>query len=156
MVDNQGDFKKTLRGIAFKALKATLKGLIFYALYFFSWMFLAPISEAIPGFQQTIETFVMVYIFLIILGDLTSDTIFQYFFSAAKALFVICYLILSLNGGMYNVTFQNVNLIVDLRLLLSIAVLLGLLGFAKSVIQAINYMNERAEYRQPGNVMGNP
>jgi hypothetical protein len=35
---------------------------------------------------------------------------------------------------------------VDLRLFLAIAVLLSLLGLAKSVLQAINYMSEKAEY----------
>jgi hypothetical protein len=93
-----------------------------------------------------IETFVMVYIVLMIVGELTSGTIFQYFFNVAKALFVIGYLIASLNGGILGVTFQNVSLIVDLRLFLAIAMLLGLLGLTKSVLQAINYMSEKAEY----------
>jgi hypothetical protein len=35
---------------------------------------------------------------------------------------------------------------VDLRLFLAIAMLLSLLGLAKSVFQAINYMSEKAEY----------
>ena len=109
-------------------------------------MFLAPISDMVPGFQQMIETFVMVYISLMIVGELASGTIFQYFFNVAKALFVIGYLIFSLKGGIFGLTFQNVSLMVDLRLFLAIAMLLSLLGLAKSVLQAINYMNEKAEY----------
>jgi hypothetical protein len=35
---------------------------------------------------------------------------------------------------------------VDLRLFLAIAMLLSLLGLAKPVFQAINYMSEKAEY----------
>ena len=108
-------------------------------------MFLASISEIVPGFQQMVETFVMVYILLIIIGELTSGTIFQYFFNVAKALFVIGYLIFSLKGGIFGLTFQNVSLMVDLRLFLVIAMLLSLLGLAKSVFQAINYMSEKAE-----------
>jgi len=87
-----------------------------------------------------------VYILLMIVGELTSGTIFQYFFSVAKALFVIGYLIFSLNGGIVGLTFQNVSLMVDLRLFLAIAMLLSLLGLAKSVFQAVNYMSEKAEY----------
>jgi hypothetical protein len=146
MVDANDGFKKRLRNFTFKALKATVKGILFYAIYFVLWMFLAPISDMVPGFQQMIETFVMVYILLIIIGELTSGTIFQYFFNVAKALFVIGYLIFSLKGGIFGLTFQNVSLMVDLRLFLVIAMLLGLLGLAKSVLQAINYMNEKAEY----------
>jgi len=146
MADANNDFKKRVRNFTFKALKATVKGILFYGIYFVLWMFVAPISEMVPSFQQMIETFVMVYILLIIIGELTSGTIFQYFFNVAKALFVIGYLIFSLKGGIFGLTFQNVSLMVDLRLFLVIAMLLGLLGLAKSVLQAINYMNEKAEY----------
>jgi hypothetical protein len=146
MADTQGGFRKNLRRIVFKVLKATIKALIFYGIYFVAWQFLSPISQLVPGFQQMIEAFVMVYITLMILGELTSGTIYQHFFNAAKALFLIGYLLLSLNGGMFGMSFENVSLMVDLRLFLMIAVLLGLLGLAKSVLQAVNYMNEKAEY----------
>jgi len=146
MVDANDDFKKRVRNFTFKALKATVKGILFYAIYFVLWMFLAPISDMVPGFQQMIETFVIVYICLMIVGELASGTVFQYFFNVAKALFVIGYLIFSLKGGILGLTFQNVSLMVDLRLFLAIAMLLSLLGLAKSVLQAINYMNEKAEY----------
>ena len=146
MADTGNNFKKKIRNFTFKALKATVKGILFYALYFVLWMFVAPISDMVPGLQQMIETFVMVYILLMIVGELVSGTIFQYFFNVAKALFVIGYLIFSLNGGIFGLTFQNVSLMVDLRLFLAIAMLLSLLGLAKSVLQAINYMSEKAEY----------
>ena len=146
MADTGNNFKKKIRNFTFKALKATVKGILFYAIYFVLWMFLAPISDMVPGFQQMIETFVIVYICLMIVGELASGTIFQYFFNVAKALFVIGYLIFSLKGGIFGLTFQNVSLMVDLRLFLAIAMLLSLLGLAKSVLQAINYMNEKAEY----------
>jgi uncharacterized ion transporter superfamily protein YfcC len=146
MTEEKKDFKKRLQGFTSKALKATIKGVLFYGIYFILSMFLAPISEIVPSFQQIIETFVIVYIFLMIIGELTSGTIFHHFFNAAKALFVILYLIFALNGGIVGITVQNVNLIVDLRLFLVVAMLLGLLGFAKSVLQAINFLNEKAEY----------
>jgi hypothetical protein len=57
----------------------------------------------------------------------------------------MAYLILSLNGGLFGVTFENVSLLVDLRVFLVVAMLLSLLGLAKSVLQAINYMSEKAE-----------
>ena len=145
MVEEKSDFKTKLRRVAFKALKATVKGILFYAAYFVLWMFLAPISEFVPGFHQTVETFVMVYIVLMIFGEFTSGTIFKHFLDAAKALFVISYLVLSLKGGLFSVSYQNVCLVVDLRLILAIVMLLSLLGFAKSILQAINFMSEKAE-----------
>ncbi|MGC8895776.1 MAG: hypothetical protein ACP5LB_03270 [Candidatus Bathyarchaeia archaeon] len=142
------DNKTKLRQITFKALKATVKGILFYAAYLFLWMFLAPLSQLIPSFQQMVETFVIVYIILMIVGDLTSGTVFKHFFDAAKALFIICYLILSLKGGIFSLSYQNLSLVVDLRPLIAIVTLLSLLGFAKSILQAINFLNEKAERLQ--------
>jgi len=146
MADANNDSKKKIRNFTFKALKATVKGVLFYGIYFALWMYLVPISQMIPGLQQMVETFVIVYIFLIIVGELTSKTVFQYFFNMVKALFVIGYLIFSLKNGIFGLTFQNIRLTVDFRLFLVIVMLLSLLGLAKSVFQAINYMNEKAEY----------
>jgi hypothetical protein len=145
MDDKTSKPKSNLRNIVFKAAKAAIKAVIVYLAYFFVWLFLSPLSELIPGLQQMLETFIIVYIVLMILGDLTSGTIYQHFFSAAKTLFVIGYLIMSLNGGIFGVTFENISLMIDLRLFVIIAMILSLLGLAKSVIQAINYMNNKAE-----------
>ncbi len=147
MVETNNNLKTRLKKFTFKAIKATVKGVIFYVIYFVLWtMFLAQAVALIPGLQQMIETFIMVYIVLMIIGELTSGTIYQFFFDAARALFVIGYLILSLNGGTFSVTFENVNLLVDLHVFLSIAILLSLLGLTKSVLSAINFMSEKAEY----------
>ena len=146
MADGKNDFKISFRKITLKALKATIKAVLFHGLYLVLWMFLVPISGIVPGFQQAVETFVMIMTILIFLGELISGTIFQHFFNAAKVLFTICYLFFSLEGGILGISYQNVNLVVDLRLFLAIVVLLSLVEFAKSILQAINYLSEKAEY----------
>ncbi|MBX5329223.1 MAG: hypothetical protein QHH18_07810 [Candidatus Bathyarchaeota archaeon] len=146
MVEATNNLKTKLKKFTFKALKATVKGVIFYVVYFVLWtMFLAQAATLVPGLQQVIEAFVMVYVVLIVIGELTSGTIYRFFFDAAKALFVIGYLIFSLKGGVIDFSFENINLLVDLRVFLSIAILLSLLGLAKSVLGAINFMSEKAE-----------
>lgn len=146
MTEEKKSFKKHLQKFTFKALKATLKAVLLYGIYFTLSIFLAPVSEILPGFQQILETFVMVYIILMIIGELTYGTIVYHFVNAAKALFVILYMIFALQTGIVGVTVQNVNLIIDLRLFLSTAILLGLLGFAKSILQTVNFLNEKAEH----------
>ena len=131
--------------ILHRALKAAIKAVILYAVYFFLSQFLAPLSQFIPGFQQIVETFVTVYIILIIIAELTSGSILQHFFNGAKALFVVAYLIVSLGTGVLSLTFQGLNFVVDIHLFLVIAMLLGLVGLAKSVLQTIHYLNEKAE-----------
>jgi hypothetical protein len=145
MANTNTGFKKNLRGIVFRALKAAIKGILFYIIYFVLSQLLAPVSTLVPGLQQMIETFFIVYIVLMIVGDLTSGTIYQHFFNVTEALFVIGYLLFSLRRGVFGTSFENVSLMVDLRLFLVIAVLLSLLGLAKTVLQAINYMSEKAE-----------
>jgi hypothetical protein len=143
------DSKTKLKQLTFKALKATIKGILFYSAYLILWMlFLASLSGLIPNLQQTVETFVVIYVILMVVGEITSGTIFKHFFDAAKALFVICYLILSLKGGIFSVGYQNLSLVVDFRPLIAIVTLLSLFGFAKSIFQAINFLNEKAERLQ--------
>jgi Ca2+/Na+ antiporter len=143
--ERKSGLKASLRKYTGKALKATIKGVLFYAVYFVLWMFVAPFATMIPGLQQSIETFVAIYITLMAIGELMAGTIYQYFFGAGKAMFVILYLMLSLKGGIMGMTIENINLLIDLRLFLAIAMLLSLLGLAKSVLQAINYVNDKAE-----------
>jgi len=142
---NSNSTKRRAKGIVFRALKATVKGVLFYIVYFILWQFMAPVSQFIPSFQQMVETFVAVYITLIIVTELTSGTIYQHFFNAAKALFVIGYLMFSMRTGIFGMTFQNMSFLIDLRLFLIVAMLLSLLGLAKSVLQAIDFMSEKAE-----------
>jgi len=80
-----------------------------------------------------------------ILGDITEGTIFQYFFSTARSLFIIAYMLLSLGDGVFSVGYENFSLTVNLTMFYTVAVVLGLLGFAKSILQAIHFLNEKAE-----------
>lgn len=129
----------------FNALKALVRSLVLYMLYLFVLGFLIQFESYVPGLRQTIENFVIIYISLGIFRDFVSGTVFQYFFDVAKALFVIGYLTLALNGGIVNLTYMNVALTVDLRLFLMAAILLSLLGLARAILQAINYANKKAE-----------
>jgi hypothetical protein len=145
MADANTSSKRNLRGIVFRALKTTVKGILFYIIYYVASQLIAPILTLVPGLQQMIETFFIIYIVLMVVGDLTSGTIYQHFFNVAKALFVIGYMLFSLGAAVFAASFGNVSLMVDLRMFLVIAVLLSLLGLAKTVLQTINYMSEKAE-----------
>jgi len=142
------DSSRTLekrRVILHRALKATVEGVILCLIYFLLSQFLAPLSEFVPGFQQMVGTFVVVYIVLIMIAELTAGSIFQHIFNAAQALFIIAYLMVAFGSGIFSMTIDDMNLVVDIHLFLLIAMLLSLLGLAKSVIQTIDYMNEKAE-----------
>ena len=143
-IDENNNKGKTHRNVL-KVVKAAVKATIVIVIYAILIQFLAPISSIIPTLQQMIQTFIIVYVVLMIISDLASGTLFQHVFNAAKALFVMIYTVFFLNAGIFEFTSAGLSLTVDLRLFLVIAMMLELLGLAKAVLQAINYVNERAE-----------
>lgn len=139
--DSQGGFRK----FVFRAAKATIKGSVFYGAYFVLSQYMAPVFTLVPSFQQSIEAFVIAYTVLLVAGELTWGTVYQHFLNVAKALFVVGYLMLSMNSGIIELNLSSIRVAVDFKLVLTFAVLLSLLGVAKAVLQAVNYMSERAE-----------
>lgn len=145
MVTEENRTKGRMRKNVLKVVKAAVKATIVIAIYAILIQFLAPVSSMIPDLQQMIQTFTIVYVVLMIISDLVSGTLFQHVFNAAKALLVMVYLVFFLNSGIFEYTIGSLSLTVDLRVFLVISMLLGLLGLANSVLQAINYVSEKAE-----------
>ena len=145
MAEEKKKNKNKIKDMAFRVVKASVKAILVYLLYFFVAPLVSPLFGLIPGFMETVELFVTVYIVLMILSDLTAHTIFQYFFNTGRALFVIAYLILQLGTGVISMDVENFSLTLNLTTFYTIAALLSLLGLAKTVLQAINFLNERAE-----------
>ena len=145
MVTEENCPKGRTRKNVLKVVKAAVKAVIVVVIYAILIQFLAPALSMIPSLQQMIQTFIIVYVVLMIISDLASGTLLQHIFNAAKALFIMVYLVFFLNAGIFQYTFGSLSLTVDLRLFLVIAMMLGLLGLAKSVLQAINYVSERGE-----------
>jgi hypothetical protein len=145
MVEEKKKRKNIVKDVSFRIVKATLKAILLYLIYFLLAPMLVPLFGLIPGFMESIEAFIVIYIVLMILSDLTERTIFQYFFSTARAMFVVAYLLLSMEGTIISTSYENFSLTVNLTMFYTIAMTLSLLGFASSILQAINFMSERAE-----------
>jgi hypothetical protein len=145
MAEQQKKNKNIVKDISFRVVKATVKAILVYLIYFLLAPMLEPLFGLIPGFMESIEVFVAVYIALMILSDLTAKTVFQYFFNTAQALFFVGYLLLSMGNGVFNVSYENFSLTVNLTLFYTVTVLLSLIGFARTILQAINFMHEKAE-----------
>ena len=145
MVETHVKEPNRVRELAFKVAKATVKATLIYALYFFVSPYLSLLAGFVPGLSETIEVFVAVTIVLMVLGDLTANTIYQCFLNAGRAIFTIGFLAFAFGSGVFNVSLQGFSLTLDLTTVYGIVALLALLGLAKSVLQAINFMSERAE-----------
>jgi len=145
MAEQQKKSKNLVKDVSFRVVKATVKAILIYLLYFLVAPMLSPLFGLVPGFMESIEAFIAVYIVLMILSDLTAKTVFQYFFSTARALFFMGYLLLSMGDGVFSTSYENFSLTVNLTLFYTIAVTLSLLGFTRTMLQAINFMHEKAE-----------
>jgi hypothetical protein len=138
-------FRKKMRKAIFTIAKTAIKTAIVCIIYVILSQVLAPLSPLIPDLQGMLQTFIIVYVALMIVSNLTSGTVFQHIFGAARCGFVMAYLIVSLNSGIFDYTFESVSLMVDLRVFLVIVMMLEILGLAKSVILAIDFMGQKAE-----------
>jgi hypothetical protein len=134
-----------MRKLSFRIAKTAIKVVIIVVIYMLCSQILGQASILIPGLQGMITTFMIVYVALMVVSDLTSGSIIQHFFNGARSLFVIAYFIFSLNSGILDYTLGNMNLMIDVRLFLVLVMLFGLLGLAKSIIQAISFVSEKLE-----------
>jgi len=136
---------KMIKEIVLRVLKASIKAALVIVIYIFVTPLLAPVSELVPDLMISIESFVIVFVVLMVLSDLTQNTIFQHFFNTARELYVIGYLLLSMGDGLMSLSYESISLTVNLTIFYSIAVLLSLLGLARSVLRAVDYMGKKAE-----------
>ncbi|HII85562.1 TPA: hypothetical protein HA273_03090 [Candidatus Bathyarchaeota archaeon] len=145
MVEKDKKKPNRIKDISSRITIATVKATLIYLVYFAVSPFIMPLIAVVPGLAGSIEIFVAIYITLMILGDLTAGTIYNCFLNVGRALFVIAYLVLSIGDGIFTTSFEGFALTVDLTLVYTIAAMLSLLGLSKAVLQAINFMSERAE-----------
>ena len=145
MVEQNGNNKNLIKEITYRILKASLKVIIIYLIYTLVTPMLAPIMEMVPYLMESIESFVIFFVVLMFLSDLTQDTIYQHFFNTARHLYIIGYLLLSMGDGVMSLSYESLSLTVNLTIFYTIAVLLSLLGLARSILQAIEFMGRKAE-----------
>ena len=145
MGEQKKNKKNVVNEIVYRVLIASLKAILIYVVYLLVITLIAPITEFIPDLVGSIEAFVIIFIALMFLSDLTKNTIFQYFFNTARQIFVIGYLLLSMSDGIMSLSYENLMLTVNLTIFYGIAVTLSLLGFARSILQAIEFMSRKTE-----------
>jgi hypothetical protein len=147
-----------LRNIVPKIIKAVIKSVFwFISMFVVPSLILSSLSSALPAgmpnvfspYEQMFGTFAVVMMFFVVASELTSGTIFQHMFNIGKALVLMVLIVLYLEGGMFNMDFQNVRISADLTFYLVMLLTIDLVGLAKSVLQAINFLSEKAESQLP-------
>jgi hypothetical protein len=111
------------------------------------------LPEGVPNvfsmYEQVFGIFTIVIIFFAIASEITSGTIFQQMFNIGKALVLMVLIVLTLESGIIKVNFQNICITADLTFYLAMLLTIDLVGLAKSVLQVINFLSEKAERQLP-------
>jgi len=143
-------FRKMLPRVA----KAAIKGLLWFVfLYVVPMFIISSLSEFAPEifsrYEQLLPVFVAIIVFFVVASEFTAGTIFQHGFNIGKALVLMIFIILALEGGIVALDLQGLQLVADLRIFLAMLLTIDLLGLAKSVLQAVNFLSERTEKQHP-------
>jgi hypothetical protein len=142
-----------------RVAKATIKGLLYLFLFYIIPMFiLSQVARFAPelfeDFQQRVAIFAGLAVFFVVATELTSGTIYQHGLNIGRALILIIYFVIALDGGIMKMNLdiiegQQVSIMADLRTYLMILISIDLLGLAKNVLQMVNFLSERTEKQLP-------
>jgi len=147
-----------LRKMLPRIVKASIKGLLYFVfLYVLPTFLISQVSEFAPelfaGYGQLLGLFVGVVIFFVVASELTSGTIFQHAFNIGKAIILIMFFVLALTGGIVNLSLNleeiRISIWADLRIYMAMLIIIDLMGLAKSILQAVNFLSEKAEKQLP-------
>ncbi len=138
-----------LKKILPRVLKGIIKGLIwFFLLYFLPTLLLSGlVEEVFPSYPQLFSTFAIIIVLLVVISELLAGTILQYALNIGKTLMFMALFIYALNGGFMAFDFEILHIEVDLRVFLAMLLTISLLGLAKNLLQAIDFLAKRTEHQ---------
>lgn len=151
--------KSFLRKMLPRIAKAVVKGILYFVIFYVFPMFLvSQVSQLAPqlfaDYGQTLFMFAAVLIFFAVASELTSGTIYQHALNIGKAIILMVFFVLALNGGIIKLDLdlietQRISILADVRIYLLMLIAIDLLGLAKSVLQAVNFLSEKADRQLP-------
>jgi len=126
-------------------LKAGIKAVLIYVVYFIFMLLVQPFSEFIGQYSLLIDIFFMVIIAFTFLIELFSETIIKYMIEFSRSMFIIFFFVAALNSGIIDISMENVSIIVNLQFFLLMLVLINAIEMAKTVLSAVNFLHEKSE-----------
>ncbi len=99
----------------------------------------------LQSYTQVLSSFAIVIVFFVVVSELLTGTIFQHVLNIGKALVFMAYFIYALNGGSIAFDFESMHIEADLTVYLAMLLVIDLLGLAKSLLQAINFLVKKTE-----------
>lgn len=134
----------TARTIMFRFLKASVKTALIYVIFHLLTTLTLPLST-LYSYPTSLSVFFAVFLAFTFLIELMKGTIYQHIFSVANALLVVFYFAHIMDAGAIRFSVEEVAVTIDLSFFLAIFILGGIIGFAKSLLQLLGWLNEREE-----------
>lgn len=151
MVKESGE-KSLVRKMIPNVFKAAVWGIITYVFVGYLPTLLFPMDFLAFGFNQLFDLFVGIAVFFAVITNLFSGTILGYAFSIARGLVMIFYFIFALDGGIISLSMpiseSTVSFVVDVKVFLTILVLVNLLWIGKSLLQVTSFLAKKVEANQ--------
>jgi len=144
----KGNTKLFVRKFLPRVFKAALFVVITYLPVYFLSTLMSPIQPFFPWYEPLTNIFVAVFIFFLVVGVFSSGTVFQYVFGIVRMLVLMVFFICVLNGGIITLTVEGTSIMLDVTVVLAMLVLVCLLGIAKNVVQAIDFVSGKAETKE--------
>lgn len=155
--------KSLVEKILPRVTKAVLMGFIAFFIYYVLPAFLVSMlpTESFPSefgphlsrYEGLVNVFAAVMICFAVTIQLSSGTILKYALSTTKVIVLIVLFIYTLDGGFLalNISMEGmvIGVAADLSTLLAILIAIDLLGFAKSLFEAIDFLSRKVVVRSP-------
>jgi len=161
-MDNEENPRSLLKKILPRVAKAALKGFIMFLLtYLLPVYMMETIGTIMPPeisfasllseYMTLIYAFSAIVVFFTVVREFFSGTILQHVFTISGALVMIMFFAYALNGGVFTSAFpipgqqQVIHIFADLRAFLAMLIFVNLLGFARGMLEAIDFLSEKVE-----------
>ena len=130
-----------------RVLKAIVWGSLTFLIIYYLPMLIFP-QDLLPiEYTVPLADFAMISVFFAIVGQLFSGTIIGCGFGVAKALVLITYFFIISEGGIFSLTLDEpeimINVSVDISIILLMIVSVNLFDIAKNLLEAITILNKK-------------
>jgi len=133
---------------------AIVKGVLYFVFFYALPVFVVTqVSQFAPDifsrYLEVLQAFAAILIFFVVAAELTRGTIFQHALNVGKAIVLLVFFVLAFSGGIIDTTVRGIHIRADLTVYLLMLITIDLIGLAKSLLQAVDFMHEKAEQQLP-------
>ncbi len=146
------NWKAHLKKAVPRLLKAAVLSIVFYFVVYCISSLASGVESFFSLYRPLTDFFTIIFILLLFAAELSYGTVFYYAFNFAKTFVFIIYLVYVLNGGVLDLSIpvqgQSLDVMVDVRILLTVLIFVFLLGLSKNVLQAVEFLLKKTTEQQ--------